>query len=65
MIKEIDKNDIKECVDVIKQSFLTVAYEFGFTADNAPRFTWSANRFGKSPRIFNGNFIRVIFLKIN
>lgn len=39
MIKEIDKSDIEECVDVIKKSFLTVAYEFGFTIENAPRFT--------------------------
>ena len=39
MIGEIDKNDIPECVKVIKESFMTVADEFGFTAENAPRFT--------------------------
>ena len=39
MIKEIAKNDISECVSVIKASFLTVANELGFTKDNAPRFT--------------------------
>ena len=39
MIKEIEKNDITECVEVIKESFLTVADEFGLTAENAPRFT--------------------------
>lgn len=39
MIKEIDKKDIEECVKVIRESFLTVANEFGFTMDNAPRFT--------------------------
>lgn len=39
MIKEIDKKDIEECVRVIRESFLTVANEFGFTMDNAPRFT--------------------------
>ncbi len=39
MIKNIEKNDIKECVDVIKTSFLTVANQFGFTEENAPRFT--------------------------
>lgn len=39
MIKKIDNKDIAECVDVIKKSFLTVADEFGFTIDNAPRFT--------------------------
>ncbi len=39
MIQPINHNDIKECVDVIKESFLTVANEFGFTRENAPRFT--------------------------
>ena len=39
MIKQIDKNDIPVCVELIKRSFLTVAEEFGFTAENAPRFT--------------------------
>ena len=39
MIKEIDKSEIAECVNVIRKSFLTVANEFGFTPENAPRFT--------------------------
>lgn len=39
MIKEIDKQDIPECVTLIKNSFLTVASELGLTSDNAPRFT--------------------------
>ena len=39
MIQPINTNNIKECVDVIKESFLTVANEFGFTTENAPRFT--------------------------
>lgn len=39
MIKEIDRKDIPECVSVIKEAFMTVANEFGFTAENAPRFT--------------------------
>ena len=39
MIKEIDRNDIPKCVQVIRNSFLTVAKEFGFTIENAPRFT--------------------------
>ena len=39
MIKEIDKNDIPKCVEVIKESFMTVADELGFTVENAPRFT--------------------------
>ena len=39
MIKEIDKNNIPECVTVIKESFKTVADAFGFTTENAPGFT--------------------------
>lgn len=39
MIKAIDSKDIMECVNVIRESFLTVANEFGFTKENAPRFT--------------------------
>ena len=39
MIKKIDKSNIAECVNVIRKSFQTVADEFGFTPDNAPRFT--------------------------
>lgn len=39
MIKEIDKNDIAECVKVIRESFATVADELGFTVENAPGFT--------------------------
>ena len=39
MIKKIDKSEIAECVNVIRKSFLTVANEFGFTIENAPRFT--------------------------
>ena len=38
MIKEIEKKDIPECVQVIRNSFITVADEFGFNEDNAPRF---------------------------
>lgn len=39
MIKEVDEKEIAECVKVIKESFATVADEFGFTVENAPRFT--------------------------
>ncbi|MBQ8404438.1 MAG: GNAT family N-acetyltransferase [Clostridia bacterium] len=39
MIQTVVHNNIKECVDVIRNSFFTVANEFGFTAENAPRFT--------------------------
>ena len=39
MIQPVNYNNIKECVAVIRESFLTVANEFGFTIENAPRFT--------------------------
>lgn len=39
MIKQITKENISECVTVIRESFGTVAKEFGFTPENAPRFT--------------------------
>lgn len=39
MIKQITKENIPECAKVIRKSFLTVAEEFGFTPENAPRFT--------------------------
>ena len=39
MIREVKRDDIPGCVEIIRKSFQTVADEFGFTADNAPRFT--------------------------
>ncbi len=39
MIREVLHEDIPACVRLIKQSFKTVADEFGFTVENAPRFT--------------------------
>ena len=39
MIKEVSEKDIAECVNVIRYSFLTVANEFGFTPENASKFT--------------------------
>ena len=39
MIKKVEKNNISECAKVIRDSFFTVAEEFGFTIENAPRFT--------------------------
>ncbi len=39
MIKKVEAKDIPECVKVIKESFSTVADEFGLTVENAPRFT--------------------------
>ena len=39
MIREMKREEIPQCVDVIRKSFLTVAEELGFTTENAPRFT--------------------------
>ena len=39
MIKEVYETELTQCVDIIKESFMTVADEFGFTAENAGRFT--------------------------
>lgn len=39
MVREMEKKDIEKCVKVIRESFYTVAEEFGFTQENAPRFT--------------------------
>ena len=39
MIREVRHEEIPMCVEVIKKSFITVADEYGFTEENAPRFT--------------------------
>ena len=39
MIREVTREDIPACVDLIRSSFMTVADEFGFTKENAPGFT--------------------------
>ena len=39
MIREVKREDVPDCVDIIRKSFKTVADEFGFTIENAPRFT--------------------------
>ncbi len=45
MIRQVAREDIPGCVELIRESFLTVADEFGFTPQNAPRFTaFSTNR---------------------
>ena len=38
MIRKIERNELPVCADVIRRSFMTVADEFGFTPENAPRF---------------------------
>lgn len=39
MIREAERADLAACADVIRESFRTVAEEFGITRENAPRFT--------------------------
>lgn len=39
MIRPVKKCELCACVRLIRESFLTVAGEFGFTEENAPRFT--------------------------
>ena len=38
MIREVRREEIPECVRVIRDSHRTVADTFGFTAENAPRY---------------------------
>lgn len=38
MIRKIERNELPVCADVVRRSFMTVADEFGFTPENAPRF---------------------------
>lgn len=39
IIYEVDKNELQECLDVIHQSFSTVAEQFGLTQENCPKHT--------------------------
>lgn len=39
MIRKAAQDDLMVCAQVIRESFMTVANTFGFTAKNAPRFT--------------------------
>ena len=38
-VREMAQEEIPECVEVICKSFQTIADKFGFTPENAPRFT--------------------------
>ena len=46
-IRAMAAGDIPECVTVIRKAFKTVADEFGFTEENAPRFTAFATDEGR------------------
>ena len=39
MIREVRREELSACAELIRKSFQTVADEFGFTRENAPRFT--------------------------
>lgn len=39
MIRFVQREELENCVVLIRKSFLTVALEYGFTEENAPRFT--------------------------
>ena len=39
MIRKVNEQELSNCVNVIKESFITVANDFGLTIENAPRFT--------------------------
>ena len=39
MIREVRREELSACAELIRESFQTVADEFGFTRENAPRFT--------------------------
>ena len=39
MIRKAERTDLAQCAQLVRQSFRTVADEFGITEENAPRFT--------------------------
>ena len=39
VIYEVAQNELQECLDVVHQSFRTVAQQFGFTQENCPKHT--------------------------
>ena len=54
MIIEIKQEDLAECVNVIRESFATVAEEYNITEENAPRFTAFATDEGRLNWHLNG-----------
>src|SRR5574344_137693 len=53
MIKKVERTDLSQGVNVIRDSFLTVAKEFGFTIENAPGFTAYSINLDKIESQFN------------
>ena len=39
VIRQVNKNELDECLKVIHQSFSTVAEQFGLTKENCPKHT--------------------------
>ena len=53
MIRSIKRDEIEKCVEIIQKSFLTVAKEYGFTKENAPRFTAFATTYERLNTQYN------------
>jgi len=56
MIRQIGKEEIPECVRMIRASFQTVADEFNLTEDNAPRHSAFATDEARLERLFESGF---------
>lgn len=66
MIKQIEKEHIDECIEVIKNSFLTVANEFNITKENAPRYVaFATNNEKLIKQLENGAEIYAYFTNCN
>ena len=61
MIREVKREELPVCADLIMKSFQTVAVEFGFTRENAPRFTAFATTEERLIRHMDGEH-RLMFL---
>ena len=61
MIREVKREELSVCADLIRKSFRTVAEEFGFTRENAPRFTAFATTEERLIRQMDGEH-RLMFL---
>jgi ribosomal protein S18 acetylase RimI-like enzyme len=56
MIRPIKKEEIPECVRMIRESFQTVAAEFSLTRENAPRHSAFATDEARLERILESGF---------
>ncbi|MGN1420613.1 MAG: GNAT family N-acetyltransferase [Eubacterium sp.] len=53
VIRKIKDNEIEKCVNLIKESFLTVASEFNITRENAPKYVAFSTTVQKLTEQFN------------